>query len=125
MQPVKLKLSTMMAKDSVVKSQRVSGLKVKGFHSDDFIPLPKAYTRDSIPFERAHIPTCETASKWRHLEVKAPEMPSLMNCEVGLLIGYDCSRALAPLKVITGGDYEPYVVKTDLVGALREAGHTK
>ncbi|KAL6490189.1 hypothetical protein MHYP_G00005340 [Metynnis hypsauchen] len=37
-----------------------------------------------------------------------------MDCEVGLLIGYDCSRALAPRQVITGGDDEPYAIKTDL-----------
>ena len=37
-----------------------------------------------------------------------------MDCGVGLLIGYDCSRALIPRKGITGGDYEPYTIKTDL-----------
>ncbi|KAK9513134.1 hypothetical protein VZT92_026696 [Zoarces viviparus] len=41
-------------------------------------------------------------------------MPPLMDCGVGLLIGYDCSRALAPRRVITGGDYDPYAIKTDL-----------
>lgn len=37
-----------------------------------------------------------------------------MDCKVGLLIGYDCSRALAPRQVITGGDNEPYAIRTDL-----------
>lgn len=37
-----------------------------------------------------------------------------MDCGVGLLIGYDCSRALAPHQVITGGDSEPYAIRTDL-----------
>lgn len=114
MKPVKLKLSTMMGKDSIVESQRVGGLRVRGFSSDSSICLPPVYTRDFIPFERAHIPTCETAKKWRHLEVIADEMPARMDCGVGLLIGYDCSRALAPRQVITGGDEEPYAIKTDL-----------
>lgn len=112
--PVKLKLSTMMGKDSVVKSQRVSGLRIRGFTSDSFIDLPSAYTRDFIPLERAHIPTSKTANKWKHLRVIANEMPPLMDCGVGLLIGYDCPKALAPRKVITGGDYEPYGILTDV-----------
>lgn len=114
MEPVKLKLSTMMGKDSIVESKRVGGLRVRGFSSDSSICLPPVYTRDFIPFERTHIPTCKTAKKWKHLEVIADEMPALMDCGVGLLIGYDCSRALAPRQVITGGNEEPYAIKTDL-----------
>ena len=114
MEPVKLKLSTMMGKDSVVKSQRVCGLKVRGFSSNISIDLPPAYTRDFISLDRAHIPTCHTANTWKHLADITQEIPPLMDCGVGLLIGYDCSRALIPRKVITGGDHEPYAVKTDL-----------
>lgn len=114
MEPVKLKLSTMMGKDSVVLSHRVSGLRVRGLSSDSPICLPPVYTRDFIPFVRTHIPTCETAKRWRHLEVIAHEMPARMDCGVGLLIGYDCSRALAPRQVVIGGDEEPYAIKTDL-----------
>lgn len=104
MEPVKLMLATMMGRDSIVKRQRVSGLRVKGFSSDCLINLPPAYAREFIPLERADIPTCEKANKWKHLAVIAPEMPPLMDCGVGLLIGYDCSRALAPREVFTGGD---------------------
>ncbi|KAJ8369824.1 hypothetical protein SKAU_G00098520 [Synaphobranchus kaupii] len=114
LEPVKLKLSTMMGKDSVVKSERVSGLSVRGFSSQSTIDLPPAYTRDFIPLERSHIPTPDTVKRWKHLNSIAHEIPKRMDCEVGLLIGYDCSRALAPRHVITGGDYEPYAIKTDL-----------
>lgn len=113
-EPVKLKLATMVKRDSIVESQRVQGLKIRGFFSNTYIELPPAYTRDFIPLERAHIPTCHTANKWPHLAHLAEEMAPLMDCAVGLLIGYDCSRALAPREVITGGDNEPYAVKTDL-----------
>ncbi len=41
-------------------------------------------------------------------------MPDLLDCPVGLLIGYDCQRALKPTQVISGKDHEPYAVKTDL-----------
>lgn len=114
MEPVKLKLSTMMGRDSVVKSQRVCKLKVRGFSSNVSISLPPAYTRDFIPLDRTHIPTCQTANKWKHLVSMAQEIPPLMDCGVGLLIGYDCSRALIPRRVVTGGDYEPYAIETDL-----------
>ena len=104
----------MMGKDAIVTSQRVSGLEVRGLSSKDLICLPPDYSRDFIPLERAHIPTCDTARKWTHLTAIADEMPKMMDCGVGLLIGYDCSRALVPRRVITGGDYEPYAIKTDL-----------
>ncbi|KAJ8364861.1 hypothetical protein SKAU_G00136920 [Synaphobranchus kaupii] len=56
-------------------------------------------------------------------------MPPLMDCGMGLLIGYDCSRALAPRQVITGGDSEPYAVKTDLgwsiVGSVPQCVNSK
>ena len=59
----------------------------------------------------------------------AKEIPPLMDCGVGLLIGYDCSRALIPRKVITGGDYEPYAIKTDLgwsiVGSVPQCVNAK
>ena len=129
MEPVKLKLSTMMGKDSVVKSQRVCDLKVRGLSSNISISLPPAYTRDFIPLERTHIPTCQTAKKWKHLVNMAEEIPPLMDCGVGLLIGYDCSRALMPRRVITGGDYEPYAIKTDLgwsiVGSVPQSVNAK
>ena len=112
--PVKLKLTTMMAKDTVVQSQRVSGIRVRGHNSAVFIDLPYAYTKDCIPVNRAHIPTCETAKQWAHLEMIADEIPPLQDCEAGLLIGYSCPRALAPRQVIAGGDEEPYAIRTDL-----------
>ena len=87
LEPVKLKLTTMMGKDSIVQSDRVSGLRVRGFSSQSFVNLPPVYTRDFIPLERSHIPTPETAKRWKHLNRIAQEIPELMECEVGLLIG--------------------------------------
>ena len=88
--------------------------RVRGFTSESFINLPPAYTRDFIPLERSHIPTSKTAKGWKQLNRLTKEMPELMDCEFGLLIGYDCSGALAPWRIITGGDDEPYIVKTNL-----------
>ncbi|KAJ8372650.1 hypothetical protein AAFF_G00280660 [Aldrovandia affinis] len=40
--------------------------------------------------------------------------PGLLDCPVGLLIGYDCARALKPTEVISGEVSDPYAVKTEL-----------
>lgn len=112
--PVKLKRTTIMGKDTVLESQRVSGLRVRGHNSTVLIDLPHAYTKDCIPSNRAHIPTCETAKQLAHLNIMADEIPPLQDCEAGLLIGYNCPRALAPRQVILGGDEEPYAICTDL-----------
>ncbi|XP_058509227.1 uncharacterized protein LOC131475275 [Solea solea] len=112
--PVRLKLTTMIGKDALIHSQRVSGLRVRGYYSNILIDLPPTYTKDCIPVNRTHIPTCETARHWNHLTTIADEIPPQLECEVGLLIGYNCSRALAPRQVIHGGDGEPYAVRTDL-----------
>ena len=42
------------------------------------------------------------------------EIPALQDCAVGLLVGYNCSQALAPRRIINGKDREPYAQKTDL-----------
>ncbi|XP_065115485.1 uncharacterized protein [Paramisgurnus dabryanus] len=112
--PVRLKLTTMTAKDVIMPSERVSGLKVRGYNSSVFLSLPPAYTKDSIPVSRTHIPTCDTARHWKHLSTIVDKIPPLQDCEVGLLIGYSCPRALAPKEVILGGDDEPYAIHTDL-----------
>ncbi|KAJ8361723.1 hypothetical protein AAFF_G00429530 [Aldrovandia affinis] len=100
--PVKLKLSTMMDRGSIVNCQRAAGLKVRGYRSQQSIKLPPAYTRECIPLEQNSIPTRETAKGWTHLLSIAKELPGLLDCPVGLLIGYDCARALKPTEVISG-----------------------
>ena len=41
-----------------------------------------------------------------------------MDYAVGLLIGYDCARALAQRQVLAGGDDEPYAIKRDLGSSI-------
>ena len=38
-------------------------------------------------------------------------MSPLLDTEIGLLIGYNCSRALIPRQIVTGKDSEPYAVR--------------
>ncbi|XP_039882945.1 uncharacterized protein LOC120730589 [Simochromis diagramma] len=108
---------------SIVPSQRVDGLRVRGYNSEKYIDLPPTYTQEYIPLEKHTIPTRETAKKWPHLLSIANEMPDLLDCPIALLIGYDCARALKPREVIPGKDHDPYAIKTDLgwsiVGAIK------
>ncbi len=101
--PVTLKLTTMVGKDSLISSERVSGLRVRGFNSTVVLDLPPAYTKECIPVDRAHIPTREIAAVGNILLLWQTEFPHFKTVRVGLLIGYNCSRALAPREVILGG----------------------
>ncbi|KAL7872550.1 hypothetical protein SRHO_G00075330 [Serrasalmus rhombeus] len=112
--PVKLKLTTMSGKGAIFQSERVSGLCVRGYSSAIHIDLPPAYTKVCIPVNHMHIPTCESAKKWAHLSDIADEIQPYKDCEIGLLIGYNCPRAMAPKQVILGGDDEPFAIRTDL-----------
>lgn len=111
---VQLKLSTLSSKDTLIPSQRLSGLQVRGFYTSKKIPLPLAYTREFIPANQSHIPTPKTARAWTHLEHLADEIAPLIDCDVGLLIGYNCSQALVPREVVSGRDNEPFAQRTDL-----------
>ena len=61
---------------------------------------------------RSHIPTRETANRWPHLKSISEEIPDLLSCDIGLLIGFNCSRATTPRAFVSGTDDEPYAVKT-------------
>lgn len=111
---VQLKLSTLSSTDTVIPSQRLSGLQVRGFYSSKKIPLPVTYTREFIPANLSHIPTPKTARAWPHLEHLAEEIAPLIDCDVGLLIGYNCSQVLVPREVVSGKDNEPFAQRTDL-----------
>ena len=93
---VKLQLTTMMEKESDVTSERVTGLQVRGHNSNVLIKIPTAYRSELIPADLSHIPTNATAKNWKHLTPIASEVPPLLDCDVGLLIGYTCPQAPGP-----------------------------
>ena len=112
-QPVRLKLATMTSSSTVTCSV-VTNLLVRGMTQTTPVKLQRSYTRDFIPVDRDHIPSRKTAEAWPHLQDMASEIPVLQDCEVGLLIGYNCPQALAPRQTITGKNEEPYAIRTDL-----------
>ncbi|XP_053381690.1 uncharacterized protein LOC123559085 [Mercenaria mercenaria] len=111
---VTLILSTMSCKDTRVESARIGGLVVRGFDSSVKISLPDAFTREVIPANRSHIPTPEIAKHWPHLNGIAERLMPVADCEVGLLIGYNCARALMPREVIPPIERGPFGQRTDL-----------
>ena len=54
------------------------------------------------------------ARKWPHLQGIADELKPFSDCEVGLLIGYNCAHALVPRDVIAPIDNGPFGQCTDL-----------
>lgn len=109
-----LSVSTMTTHNQVIKSTKYQQIKVRGFNSDRSLVIPAAFSRPSIPVNRSHIPTPDLARGWAHLESIADKIAPLQSCEVGLLIGYNCSDASAPRNVLRGNRGEPYGVETDL-----------
>ena len=106
-------------------SQRVSGLQVRGYNSDIKIHILVAFTNMSIPTEEEHIPTEATAKNWEHLRLIEGKMHDLFDCNVGLLIGYNCPQALTPREVLAGGNNEPYGIKTDLGWSIIGGGDVR
>lgn len=111
---VSLQLSTMSARSTIIPCQKLTNLQVRGYSQDKRISLPPVFTREFIPVDRLHIPTSETALKWPHLEQLSDKIPPLLDCEVGLLIGYNCHQALLPREILSGEEDHPYGQRTDL-----------
>ena len=111
---VQFSLSTMTSENKLIKSERVTGLTVRAFDSEAKLPLPSVYTRSIIPSNRSHIPTASMALKWPHLERVGDKLMPITDAEVGLLIGYNCPRALAPREIIVPEGDGPYAQRTDL-----------
>jgi hypothetical protein len=98
----------MTAIDTIISSNSVHGLQVRGLHSESRIQLHQAYSRDFIPVDKSYVPTKETALLWPHLRSLADNWPPLQDCDVGLLIGYDWQAAIAPREVILGDENQPF-----------------
>ena len=96
-----LRLSTMTAEEKVLHCSRVNGLVVGGFDSQIRISMPPLYTHDCIPADQDCKPMIG------HLMPKS-------NCGVGLLLGYNCPRALTPRDVIPSEGEGPFAQRTDL-----------
>lgn len=99
---VKLKLSTTSSMKTIVHCKRLQNLQVRGLFSANKITVPTTYTREFIPANKSHIPSPETAKAWTHFEYLSNDIASPPDCEIGLLLGYNCPQALMPKEVVCG-----------------------
>ncbi|XP_063400333.1 uncharacterized protein LOC134684943 [Mytilus trossulus] len=106
--------TTFVLDETRFDSRKIKGIVVRGFDSEVRIPLPQVFTRDIMPANRSHIPTAEMACRCLYLEHIAEKLMPVQDCEFGLLIGYNCPRALIPREVLPSIDNGPYGQKTDL-----------
>ena len=107
-------LSTMTAENVPVKSARIAGLSVRGYDSKKAVALPTLYTTNNIPVCTDNIPTPDVVSEWPHLKPVAQHLMPKSNCNIGLLIGYNCPQALVPREVVAPVGNGPFGQKTDL-----------
>ena len=112
-----LSLTTMGGLDQVVTCRKVRGLRVRRADSADgpTITVDAAFSRDCIPCSADHIPGPDRLGSWEHLQFlgsKLLPVPELPVC--GLLVGFDCSEALRPLRVVSGPPGAPFAIETPL-----------
>lgn len=111
---VQLEISTVTTKKHVVDCLSIPGLQVRGIYSEEPVTIPHTYTQDNIPGKREHIPTPDTARSWTHLRKLESKLSPLQDCEIGLLIGYNCPAASFPLNCVKNTPMEPYGLETPL-----------
>ena len=111
-----LSLSTMTADGKVVRCNRYRGLEVQGIAGGPKITLPSVFSRRKIPINYNHIPCPEMVEKWPHLTKLRDKIAPRIDAKVGLLLGYDCPRALNPVEVVSAPRSEngPFGMKTEL-----------
>ena len=78
------------------------------------LKLSTVYSRDNILCNLGHVPTKEVTTRWPHSLQLSEAIPERQNCDIGLLIGYDCPQALALLQVIRGEGNQPFGIETEL-----------
>ncbi len=111
-----VRLSSMLPQDHLFGCLRVTAVSVRG-HNNDQIVVWSARVRGLF-----YLPTdlislrltwCEDGLIWNRLP--RPEPLTEQNIVIGLLVGYNCPRALAPLEVILPvTDDGPYGQRTSL-----------
>ena len=113
-QSVELTVSTMTGQNQSISSRKIAGFMVTGHNLKDSVSLPILYSRPVIPHNRSHFPTREFCDKFKHLKKVSSKINLFPDIDVGLLIGFNCSKATCPLEVIVGRSSDPYAVRTPL-----------
>jgi len=114
-QQVKMSLSTLEKKNSIMNSFLVRDLLVSDLDDNEWISLANLYTMPEIPVSSSDIPTQEDVDQWPHLQ--GVFLPCL-DTEVGLLLASEVPKALDPLEIKHSQDGGPYASRTQISWAV-------
>lgn len=92
-------------------THRFEGLKIRGYYSRDIVSLPPVHARLEIPTERSHIYPLEQVSKIEFSKCCRQQLPEILNCNTGFLLGYDCPYVFSPQQTVSGEPGQPLAHK--------------
>ena len=123
--PSTLSVSTLEKEASTWHTVCFQGLEVKDLDGNNPHVLPPLFSRDSLPFDKSHIPQSSDWESHDHLR----EIPfEIIDASVGLLLGMNASELLRPLEVAKGPDNSPFGIRYlhgwALNGSLNGPGST-
>ena len=112
---VKISLSTLEKRNSLVDSYLVHDLVVSDLDGNDFVKLHVLYSRPKIPVSKEDIPTQGDIDLWPHLNgVFIPRV----DADTGLLIASDIPEALDPVEIRHSEHAGPYTSRTRIGWAV-------
>ena len=90
----------MSAEEELISCTRISDLSVRAYDSLESITIRTAYSTDIMPVRREHIPVSEMTNMWSYMKPMARHLMPISDIDIGLLIRYDCPRAIYPTELI-------------------------
>ncbi|KAK2561774.1 hypothetical protein P5673_015159 [Acropora cervicornis] len=112
---VKISLSTLEKRNSLVDSYLFCDITVSDLDKNDFINLTTLYTRPEIPVNGEDIPTQEFIDCWH--QINGAFIPHV-DTDIGLLIASNVPEPLDPIKVKHGQNGGPYASRTSIGWAI-------
>ena len=110
---VELSVSTATGLNQSISSRECNNFEIRGHNLNEVVQLPTLYSRPFIPHNREHFPNRTFCDQHPHLAKVSSDIYSFSTIEVGLIIGFDCPRALCPIDSIVSNDpHSPFAVQT-------------
>ena len=109
-----LSLSTISSINQNSSTTKVMNLQIHSYTSNKRINLLTKFIKSAIQVNRDHIPTTDTLKQWPYLHEIADKVSPLLDIDVGILKGYDCTAALGPVNRIQAQENGPFALETVL-----------
>ena len=102
-----------MTNNRVTSVRAIHNLEVRGVNETASIVVKRVFTWPSeMPVTKENIPLPKDLEQWPHLT--DVDLPSLMDCEIGLVLGNNVPIATEPVETVKGELGDPYAAKTVL-----------